>query len=781
MSYDKEIAQYFCGYALINLIHLKFDSPLFGVRVFDPYNVKRLASIFKLDACVRTEPANFITAVIDEDVFLEAINQSKITIEQMRNKNQPPFLGLGDGQKVQCLYGRHRIEAAKECLVFGDRWWSVALYNDSMFKVILHSPGDIIRNVRYCEIHNMAEASFWQSKLPYRARIDMKHIRDNYPNILRVLDKLIYLPGLWVDIPFSLLRRIVEMKCPTETLRYLDQIYTIWSSFTKIPDLYIDTETVRLIQNRMPQLSEMDKVHINAQIQEERIFPSIHDAERRELLKQAIYRIPGRILTLCSMVQDMLIWNPCATALRRLIPKRPRDIRHEYLARFNGSQHRLIQFAENGMHSLQSKINDERYSEIAYAQLWLCALRHIENLTHTTLPQPRHKRNIEPEDSFQETRIESTQQLASLAIKLGFESNQIRSYSSKQTMLPSTQAFINGRLPEERYNITKGFTQSTSTDIVKLLRKVEEKAPSMIVPPLVEDGNVWGLKRCGLPFKESFYQNRQFLFIPYIYSPFTTDIAAPTTFSILKDMVRTFLGTEIILDTLFSSENPAPDLSPTSPISLMDHPSPPHGDEESDSNFMESMETGEIAQRSNHPAVERLLKPPEFADGFDITNFIAPLYREAIVRHSLGFMDMKRKWEASENTQLVVFYQFQFRKYYKVRYSDNEAKDELRDWIACNSSRDQYLLPVDGRNHLNVEQVIDTLGRYKLILVGELAHQADMMPSSSILQYISQLDQSLGKRKDNWPEEDNTRKDEKGKRRQRTADRVSIDTLDSIT
>ncbi|PYH75322.1 hypothetical protein BO82DRAFT_39757 [Aspergillus uvarum CBS 121591] len=354
----------------------------------------------------------------------------------------------------------------------------------------------------------------------------------------------------------------------------------------------------------------------------------------------------------------------------------------------------------------------------------------------------------------------------------------------------------------------------------------------MIVPPLVEDGNVWGLKRCGLPFKESFYQNRQFLFIPYIYSTLTTDIAAPTTFSILKDMVRTFLGTEIIPDTLFSSENPAPDLSPTSPISLMDHPSPPHGDDESDSNFMESMETDEIgqyntglehqdmgshddqqyanavldsssvpierrpsveeqrletysspeqAQRSNRPAVERLLKPPEFADGFDITNFIAPLYREAIVRHSLGFMDMKRKWEASENTQLVVFYQFQFRKYYKVRYSDNEAKDELRDWIARNSSRDQYLLPVDGRNHLNVEQVLDTLGRYKLILVGELAHQADMMPSSSILQYISQLDQSLGKRKDNWPEEDNTRKNEKGKRRQKTADRVSIDTLDSIT
>ncbi|PYI37008.1 hypothetical protein BP00DRAFT_331269, partial [Aspergillus indologenus CBS 114.80] len=65
--------QYFYRYAIINLTYFKFNSLLFSICIFDSYNIKRLILIFKFNICIYTEPANFITAVIDENIFLEAI------------------------------------------------------------------------------------------------------------------------------------------------------------------------------------------------------------------------------------------------------------------------------------------------------------------------------------------------------------------------------------------------------------------------------------------------------------------------------------------------------------------------------------------------------------------------------------------------------------------------------------------------------------------------------------------------------------------------------------
>jgi hypothetical protein len=45
-------------------------------------------------------------------------------------ENDIPLLAP-DSYSLRCLYGRHRVEAAKEVLFPGDSWWSVTLYHDS--------------------------------------------------------------------------------------------------------------------------------------------------------------------------------------------------------------------------------------------------------------------------------------------------------------------------------------------------------------------------------------------------------------------------------------------------------------------------------------------------------------------------------------------------------------------------------------------------------------------------------------------------------------------------
>jgi hypothetical protein len=127
--------EYFRGHAKIRLHHLEFHSPLFASRAFDPSHVDRLKNVFQQDACARSDPCNFISAVIDDDTLDQAIIQSSTTVEALRSETKTPFLLLPNGYRLRCLYGRHRVEAAKEVLFPGDTWWSVTLYHDSKLKV----------------------------------------------------------------------------------------------------------------------------------------------------------------------------------------------------------------------------------------------------------------------------------------------------------------------------------------------------------------------------------------------------------------------------------------------------------------------------------------------------------------------------------------------------------------------------------------------------------------------------------------------------------------------
>jgi hypothetical protein len=45
-------------------------------------------------------------------------------------ENDIPIHPVGS-YSLRCLYGRHRVEAAKEVLFPGDSWGSVTLYHDS--------------------------------------------------------------------------------------------------------------------------------------------------------------------------------------------------------------------------------------------------------------------------------------------------------------------------------------------------------------------------------------------------------------------------------------------------------------------------------------------------------------------------------------------------------------------------------------------------------------------------------------------------------------------------
>lgn len=126
----EERSVFFLGHAKIGLPHLEFSN---AVRTYDKRNVDRLARIFKLEGCLRQESGNEIAAIINSTVLQSALSQSRISKTDLLSPSNTPWLLLPQDVRLLCLYGQHRIKAARRTLEPGDQWWRVMLYDDSKY------------------------------------------------------------------------------------------------------------------------------------------------------------------------------------------------------------------------------------------------------------------------------------------------------------------------------------------------------------------------------------------------------------------------------------------------------------------------------------------------------------------------------------------------------------------------------------------------------------------------------------------------------------------------
>ncbi len=132
----------FHGSAKIHFRHLVFHQPNSQISAdlnLDPKNVQRLTQIFRLEGCLRLDLEHHVPAIISDDILAQSLYQSGVRSEDLRRRGSPPTLDLPEGFGVLCLHGKHRIAAAKNVLLPGNKWWTVDLYSNSLsaLKVIL--------------------------------------------------------------------------------------------------------------------------------------------------------------------------------------------------------------------------------------------------------------------------------------------------------------------------------------------------------------------------------------------------------------------------------------------------------------------------------------------------------------------------------------------------------------------------------------------------------------------------------------------------------------------
>lgn len=129
---------YFRGTARIRFENLQFGD--LCPRDLNQKMTDLLKSKFKTEGCLRLDAQNRIPAVISQQTLDYAIKSSPgVTIDLLleNSKDLPPELQLPSSIAIEYLQGLHRVAAAREILPCEDWWWTIDLYLEGMYSLIL--------------------------------------------------------------------------------------------------------------------------------------------------------------------------------------------------------------------------------------------------------------------------------------------------------------------------------------------------------------------------------------------------------------------------------------------------------------------------------------------------------------------------------------------------------------------------------------------------------------------------------------------------------------------
>lgn len=135
---ETEKQEKYFGSAKVELKHLVFSTSRGRER--DPKNERFLIDSFQRDGCMPLNVIHHIPALISEHDFKGALQRCNTTSNLLQGRNAAylPALYFPEGFELQCLFGRHRVEAAKRVLRPEDRWWVVELYSNGKYISLFH-------------------------------------------------------------------------------------------------------------------------------------------------------------------------------------------------------------------------------------------------------------------------------------------------------------------------------------------------------------------------------------------------------------------------------------------------------------------------------------------------------------------------------------------------------------------------------------------------------------------------------------------------------------------
>ncbi|KAI9773394.1 MAG: hypothetical protein M1840_007609 [Geoglossum simile] len=498
---------HFRGSALINIKHLTFeDDRVPGTRPLDEKHVAWLVQVFELEGCDRSEEDHHIPAIVSKTTLSDALKRSSIPEDTLLKHDEPSRLRFDDKVRLTCLCGRHRIAAADEFLLPGDKLWVIDLFDDGISESTLSylrekysntrnfRDGDIYRTLRHYQKNNMkAGACKWLTKLSPSKRRDFKQLHEKAGPLGEAFDELLPIIGLWSSVQLGAMHRILTLRCTEELIEYLTHIRVVWGSILDNAELLplVDSNTVSLLQTKFPKHSPQDGMLIKQLMDNRELFPAITEETIRTRILNRLLSLNCMVPSLYTFFEDTIYIEACAQVLRGLLPKKYKGtMRVAIMRRYKG----IGQEEGKAKVQISEDVHDEFVETLAseleciksgYYQLWLFAMRHWPELTGI-LPR---KDPGAPKPKSGGSAEKWWPRLGLLAHQLGFDSPEITRLRVQSPDWMIADSFLHRARPRDIYQLDGEAHNRVVQGICNLIKLIEPKEAHRSLPKLTSDAN----------------------------------------------------------------------------------------------------------------------------------------------------------------------------------------------------------------------------------------------------------------------------------------------------
>jgi Protein of unknown function (DUF3723) len=365
-------------------------------------------------------------------------------------------------------------------------------------------------------------------------------------------------------------------------VHYLHHIGRIWRQILSDEHLsFVDPASVTFLETLAPKFSIQDSAAVRRAMHDRILFPQISGEITRGQILNRILKIQERVPSLFTFFEDTKYLEPCAKALRFLLP--PIPPRSTCSLRDTFSRHFVVRQSP----TMPVQQSEQTYASVhvararvggwlAYRQLWLFAMRHFPDLTDT-LPRKDLGKPKPTQEGKRSSGIRF--QLADLAHRLGYDSDQIHALRGEDPDRTMARRFLTQIRPTELYDFSDEDRAGLVEHICEEVRRRSSVIRNQIFPTYTTDEEGQSKShRCGRPFEQNHQSNQPFLFVGNIYGQIGMQRKGHlTSFAISRDIFIAFFGHDEH-DIFSESSKPRQD-APTSPIQMrLPSPSPPTAD-----------------------------------------------------------------------------------------------------------------------------------------------------------------------------------------------------------
>ncbi|ERF68657.1 hypothetical protein EPUS_05718 [Endocarpon pusillum Z07020] len=470
--------------------------------------------------------------------------------------------------------------------------------------------GDIYRSLRHHQLNrNINEAGKWQARLSASKRKDVRQLHERYPHLTEAFDSLLPVIGLWAAVEIGTFHRILTLRCPEvmcnmlpsnhchahihqEMVHYLHHVGRIWRQILSNEHLaFVDPATVAFLETLAPKFSTQDSAAVRRAMHDRVIFPQISREITRGQILNRILETPERIPSLFTFFEDTKYLEPCAKALKFLLPPiQPRStssLRDTFSRHFSVRQSPSIPIQKSEQVYASLHVDSPRIGGwLAYRQLWLFAMRHFPDLTDT-IPRKDLRKPKPTQEGKRSSCIRF--QLADLAHRLGYNSEQIHALRDEDPDRSMARTFLSQIRPTDIYDFSEEDRAGLVEHICEEIRRRSSVIRIETTPAYTTDEKGQPKShRCGRPFEQNhrsdqpflfcgrpFEQNHRsdqpFLFLGNIYGQIKMQRREHlTSFAFTRDIFMAFFGDNED-DDIFPESSEPPEDAPASPAKPSSH------------------------------------------------------------------------------------------------------------------------------------------------------------------------------------------------------------------